>query len=170
MMTTIDWKPCLIPFLSWMSLIGLHSENLKGFGFNVNLVFRSLYVSYVVVIESWSIFFCFLNVEKLVAENFTTDKNSSVALKWNFLIEQLNLFIFFVLGSFLSMILNGPKQWASLLKSLQNFQSISKPSALLLPAPENRIRNVSIGVVIYLIISVMILFSVLVLEKILKNL
>lgn len=161
--TIIDWKLFLSPCLSWMSLSGLYSENQKGFGYNSKLVYRSLYFSYVVVIECWSFYFTWLNVDQLVAENFTTDKNSSIAIKWNFLIEQFNLFLFFVLGSFLSMILNGPKQWTSLLESLEIFQSLPNNkfySALsLLPAAGNRIRNISVGAVVYVIISVIIRYT-----------
>ena len=148
-----NWKSNLKPILKWMSLIGLYSadEHNKGTCYRCKRIYCWFSYAFILVIESWVAYSSFMRNEK-ITENYTA-KNSSAAMKWSILIDTFNYAIYIVLGTACALILTGPKEWTSLLDSIQKFQSLVNSTNSGRKEAKS-IHNLSILLVIYIIISV----------------
>lgn len=147
-----NWKSNLKPILKWMSLIGLYSdEHNKGKCYRYKRIYCWFCYAFILVIESWTAYYSFMRNEKLT-DNFTA-KNSSAAMKWSILIDTFNYAIYIMLGTACALILTGPKEWTSLLDSIQKFQSLANSTNSGRKEAKS-IHNLSILLVVYIIISV----------------
>jgi len=147
-----NWKSNLKPILKWMSLIGLYSDDHNtGKYYRCKRIYCCLFFAFILVIESLAAYFSLLNIEKITES--LTSKNGSVALKWSIMIDTFNFGIYMVLGTACALILTGPKEWTSLLESIQHFQSHMNSTNFGREEAKS-IHNFSILVVAYIIFSV----------------
>lgn len=148
-----NWKSSLKSILRWMSFIGLYSDDHnKGKCYSCKRIYCYFFYAIILVIEFWSVYSSLLNIEN-ITESLTA-KNSSAALIWSIVIDTFNFAIYLVLGAACALILTGPKEWTSLLDSLQKFQSHANSSQFG-KNEAKMIHKLSILAVFYVTFSVM---------------
>lgn len=146
-----DWKTGLNPMLRWMSMIGIFSDP-KGSSscYYCKLIYRWIFYIFALAMQFLVTHKSFQNIDSLTIA--ITEGNSPV-LKWNIMIEAVNLSTYITFGCTFALILRGPKTWTMLVESIQQQSSLESTLSRKKDAMKS-IRNLSIGSVTFVVISV----------------
>ena len=146
-----DWKTGLNPILRWMSIIGVFSDLKESNSYYYcKLIYRWIFFIFALVLQFLVTHNNFQNIDSLTIA--ITEGNSPV-LKWNIIIEAVNLSTYITFGCTFVLILRGPKTWTMLVESIQQQSSLESTLSRNKDAIKS-IRNLSIGAVTLVVISV----------------
>jgi len=148
-----DWKTGLTPILRWMNIIGIFSDQKESNGYYFcKLIYRWIFYIFVLVMQFLDTHNCLQKIDSLTIA-MTEGKNSTV-LKWNIITEAISFSTYITFGCTFVLILRGPKTWIILVESVQQQASMEgsrKRDTI------KSIRNLSIGAVTFVVISVILI-------------
>lgn len=154
-----DWKTGLNPILRWMSIIGIFSDLKESNGYYYcNLIYRWIFYIFALVMQFLMVTQnCFQNIDTLTID-MTEGRNSTV-LKWNILIEAVSFSTYITFGCTCILVLRGPKTWNMLVESVQQHSSMMGDGISLSAKKDavKSIRNLSIGAVTFVVVSVIVI-------------